>query len=262
MRKELLDTRTLQRTLKTLGFYSGGIDGLEGPKTVEAQKKALVHNNVDISSWDVNRVRTGAEQLVFKVVGFDPGKIDGRIGSLTLDAQERFQNKARDTEPSLEAVSHLPSMWPRERDVRSYYGDPGENQVTLKLPYPMKLAWALETKVSKLQCHTKVSASLGRIFQATLDHYGQEAISELHLDHFGGCLNVRKKKGGNSYSMHSWGVAVDLDPSRNQLRWGRDRASLADPEYNQFWVIVESEGWVSLGRERNFDWMHFQAARF
>jgi len=54
---------------------------------------------------------------------------------------------------------------------------------------------------------------------------------------------------------------VDLDPGRNQLKWGRDRAVFARPEYEPFWQIVESEGLVSLGRAKNFDWMHFQAAR-
>ena len=29
----------------------------------------------------------------------------------------------------------------------------------------------------------------------------------------------------------------------------------------EFWEIVESEGWTSLGRARDFDWMHFQAPR-
>ncbi|MCH7410937.1 hypothetical protein MM239_16125 [Belliella sp. DSM 111904] len=60
--------------------------------------------------------------------------------------------------------------------------------------------------------------------------------------------------------MHSWGIAIDFDPSNNQLKWGRDMATFAGPEYHAWWDIWESEGWVSLGRLRNFDWMHVQAA--
>ena len=67
-------------------------------------------------------------------------------------------------------------------------------------------------------------------------------------------------RGGSSWSMHSWGVAVDLDPDRNRLRWNSSKAYLARDEYKPFWKIVESEGWTSLGRERNYDWMHFQSA--
>ena len=68
-------------------------------------------------------------------------------------------------------------------------------------------------------------------------------------------------RGGSAWSIHSWGAAVDLDPDNNQLRWGKNKASFAKPAYENFWKIVENEGWVSLGRERNYDWMHFQAAK-
>jgi hypothetical protein len=77
---------------------------------------------------------------------------------------------------------------------------------------------------------------------------------------FGGCVNVRRMRGGSSWSIHSWGAAVDLDPDNNQLKWSKPKATFSRTEYNDFWKIVESEGWTSLGRARNFDWMHFQAA--
>jgi len=51
-----------------------------------------------------------------------------------------------------------------------------------------------------------------------------------------------------------------MDPDNNQLKWGKDRASFAKPVYNDYWKIVEAEGATSLGRSRNFDWMHFQFA--
>jgi len=86
-----------------------------------------------------------------------------------------------------------------------------------------------------------------------------EKIKELRLDLFGGCLNVRKMRGGSSWSMHSWGIAVDLDPDKNQLTWGKDRASFAKSEYDPFWKIVADEGWTSLGKAENRDWMHFEA---
>jgi hypothetical protein len=54
---------------------------------------------------------------------------------------------------------------------------------------------------------------------------------------------------------------LDFDPSRNKLKWGRDKANLARPEYDAWWEAWETEGWLSLGRERNFDWMHIQAVK-
>jgi hypothetical protein len=60
--------------------------------------------------------------------------------------------------------------------------------------------------------------------------------------------------------MHSWGIAIDFDPMRNQLKWGRDKARLAKPDAKKFWQAWERQGWVSLGRRKNYDWMHVQAA--
>lgn len=146
-----------------------------------------------------------------------------------------------------------------QEGIKDYFGEPGDNQVRLSLPYSMKLSWA-DKKINSFYCHTKVAGSLFRIFKATLDAYGQEKITELGLDIWGGCFNVRKKRGGDNYSLHSYGIAIDLDPENNRLRWRSDKASFAKQEYNKFWEIVESEGWTSLGREKGFDWMHIQAA--
>jgi hypothetical protein len=91
--------------------------------------------------------------------------------------------------------------------------------------------------------------------------YGHDALVRLGLDQFGGCLNVRKMRNGSAWSTHAWGIAIDWDADRNQLRWGKDRALMAQPEYAPFLDAWEAEGWLSLGRARNFDWMHVQAAR-
>jgi hypothetical protein len=61
--------------------------------------------------------------------------------------------------------------------------------------------------------------------------------------------------------MHSWGIAFDFDPDRNQLKWDHTRASFARPEYEKWFYLWEEEGAVSLGRARDYDWMHIQFAR-
>jgi hypothetical protein len=68
-------------------------------------------------------------------------------------------------------------------------------------------------------------------------------------------------RGGSSWSVHSFGAAIDFLPDENQLKWGKDKASLARPEYEAFWEIWENEGWMSLGRRKNYDWMHVQATK-
>ena len=144
--------------------------------------------------------------------------------------------------------------------MTDFYGPIGENQEKIQLPYEMYLAWDTKAKIRKISCNKKCAKSLYQIFEKTLKTYGLEEIARLRLDSFGGCLNVRKMRGGSSWSIHSWGAAVDIDPDRNLLKWSSNKASLAKQEYESFWAIVENEGWVSLGREKNYDWMHFQAA--
>jgi hypothetical protein len=177
-------------------------------------------------------------------------KPDGIVGQKTTRAAE---NKI---------ASNLRG-WPKQNYEKmiEFYGPVGENQISLELPYQLKLAWDLSTKVSRITCHKKVAASLYKIFESTLSAYGFTTIEQLGLDLFGGCLNVRKMRGGTSWSVHSWGAAVDIDPYNNQLKWSDEKASLAKKEYEAFWDIVEQEGWVSLGRRKNYDWMHFQAAQ-
>lgn len=156
------------------------------------------------------------------------------------------------------------TAWPRQADVRAFFGEPGSTQATagmVDLPFKMRIAWDISQTITRFRCHAKVEKPLERIFAATLAHYGQAKIRELRLDLFGGCYNLRQMRGGSAWSMHSWGIAVDLDPERNQLKWGRDRAAFARPDYVKFWEIVEAEGAVSLGRAKNYDWMHLQFAR-
>jgi hypothetical protein len=153
-------------------------------------------------------------------------------------------------------------IWPYEKDAIRFFGQPGENQTRLELPFPLRYEGDHGVvELHHVSCNTRVKDALARIWDRTLDHYGHKRIVELRLDVFGGCLNVRRKRGGSEWSMHAFGAAWDVDPARNQLHWGRDRAALARPEYDAFWQIVEAEGAVSLGRTRNFDWMHFQFAR-
>jgi hypothetical protein len=194
--------------------------------------------------------------------------VDGKDGPATWDAIEKAIIKSKVNESSdkvqadLNTITMSDNNWPKQNyaDMVKFYGEVGTNQTSLVLPYEMKLAWDLDSKVTKLTCHKKVKDSLERILKNTLDHYGLEEIKKLKLDVFGGCLNVRKMRGGSSWSIHSWGAAIDLDPDRNQLKWNKDKAYFAKPEYEPFWKIVEAEGWTSLGREKNYDWMHFQAA--
>ena len=141
------------------------------------------------------------------------------------------------------------------------YGFPSENPkylTTLNLPYPMRLSWDKNVYVKKIQCHKLVVDKLELIFKEILEHYGIEKIKELHIDMYGGCFNFRKMRGGNDYSRHSWGIAIDLDPERNLLKETSETARFARKEYKPMIDIFYNYGFVNLGREKNYDYMHFQ----
>lgn len=141
------------------------------------------------------------------------------------------------------------------------YGQPNEKGTYLKtidLPYPMRIAWDTKTKVSKMRCHKDVADAFLAVFNDLLTHYGYDKIVELGIDLYGGCFNFRKMRGGSSWSTHSWGIAIDLDPARNTLKETKKTARFARPEYKPMIDIFYKHGFESLGVEKDFDWMHFQ----
>jgi len=206
--------------------------------------------------------------------GYKIPLVDGAFGLTTEKETLKFQLKSGlkpdgvvgpKTWNFVTTVSNntpLSQKWPKQdyNSMVNFYGPVGENQTTLVLPYAMKLAWDKNITVKKITCHQKCTKAFYSIFEKILKEYGEAEIKKLRLDLFGGCLNVRRMRGGSAWSIHSWGAACDVDPDNNQLKWGKDRATLAKPVYELFWKIVEAEGAVSLGRVRNFDYMHFQFA--
>ncbi len=147
------------------------------------------------------------------------------------------------------------------KEAIAKYGKPtqeGKYLVSIDLPYPMRLAWDLKTTVNKMRCHKLVADNFKKVFLELKEVYGYEKLKELGIDLFGGCFNFRAMRGGSDYSRHSWGIAIDLDPERNLLKETSKTARFARPEYKQKIDIFYKHGFVSLGREKNYDWMHFK----
>lgn len=153
---------------------------------------------------------------------------------------------------------------PAYTDLEKVFGKAGSAAATagrVKLPFPFVIAWDTTQRINTFACHRLAAPVFSSIYAEAAKHYGEKEFRRLRLDYFGGCFNHRPMRGGSRLSTHSWGIAVDVDPIRNQLKWGKDRASLAAPDCVAFWNIVEAHGAVSLGRARNYDWMHFQLCR-
>lgn len=275
-----MEIAALQAALNTRGLQPPLVaDGVPGRKTMAAVDALLASKGVDARwhDWGDARRRVAVEQIIYRDLKIEVGAIDGLVGEQVRYARTvyaaRLANADKpdpkvenwrdaDTDkPPLVSAPVKATAWPRQADVPTFFGKAGSNQATLALPFPMRLAWEPTTNVFRTSCHAKVLEPMQRLWKRTLDHYGYDELKRLRLDMFGGCLNVRKMRGGSAMSMHSWGIAMDIDPDRNQLKWGRDKAQLDDAPYEPFWKIVEDEGALSLGRARNWDWMHFQFAR-
>lgn len=263
-----MTNKDLQKLLSALRLYRGPIDGILGPQSQEAVRLILTNANTAFLRWPEKKRHIAAAQIALDLLGHEPGRVDGLMGYNTREALNDFSaagSKTSNAVPRVATEVHPTSArWPRQSDLESFYGPAGGLQCTagsVRLPLPFPLAWDMDHKVTRIKCHEKIAGDLQTIFEEAVAHYGPTKFEALKLNVYGGCYNYRKMRGGTKLSTHAYGIAVDLDPEHNQLRWGRDKARFAKPEYDAFWKIVEAHGAVSLGRAANMDWMHFQFAR-
>lgn len=175
---------------------------------------------------------------------------DGIIGPITLRAIS-----------SALGIGKAP-VWPTQAEVRrgtSIFGAPGreENLVNIIPAYQLYFE---EKPVRSIRVHHLIAAHVKDALEEVQQHYGTAEIHRLGLDQYGGSYNFRPTATGKSLSMHAWGIALDFSPAANGYALKSPRASLSHPDCEAWWRIWESHGATSLGRARNYDWMHLQFA--
>lgn len=254
-----------QKELQKKGLYQGMLDGKINPGV----KTALGSINELKPQWHYKQKLIGFIQLLCIENNIDTGPLDGLWGPRTAyayDVLKQFLETGIMPDPwrDVEPLNLNPHKWPleNENELIDFYGPPGESRLVLfDSPYPLRASWDRRIKINRIKCHEKVKESLKTVLTNVLNHYGLNKIKELKLDLYGGSYSYRKKRGGSSWSTHAWGIALDFDPDHNQLKWGRDKAEFAKPQYDAWWRFWEEEGWTGLGRTKNYDWMHIQAAK-
>lgn len=149
--------------------------------------------------------------------------------------------------------------WPGSSmgELTAFFGSPGneDNLVSFDFPFPMFYG---DKKVTKSRCHHLVKDSLLRVLNNIGHLYGGNRSVMEEAEDYGGIYNFRPKRGGNSLSLHSWGIAIDLDADDNTFRnhWPM-QADMPLEVMEEF----AKEGWTSAGAFWGYDAMHFQATK-
>lgn len=178
---------------------------------------------------------------------------DGIIGDKTLAALAK----------ALGVSLPEPTTMPTQAQVRagtSMFGRPGceDDLVNVTPPYPLLYE---EKPVKTIRVHRLIASRVEAALSAVLKAYGAAKIKQLGLDQYSGSYNYRPSTGGSSLSMHAWGIALDWDAEHNTMQMHKPEARFSGPEYEAWWRAWEEQGAVSLGRERDYDWMHIQFAK-
>lgn len=134
----------------------------------------------------------------------------------------------------------------RPTDCIKKYGDPttnGSHLTILHIPIEQRI----DHFPTKLYCNKDLVTPL----LYALSHLKSTGYDK-ELKTFDGCFNIRKMRKANSWSLHSWGVAIDMNAFENQM----------------FTKGKFSKGFVDCWKSAGFDWggdwikrtdpMHFQ----
>lgn len=265
----------VQSALKEAGLYSADLDGIRGDKTDKAIKTYLSRNASEIKvqdwqNWSASRMAVAALQLACSQKGIEVGEVDGLYGPQTESASEQLAQLTSSGViergfGDIVTIRVNPHQFPMEHPdhLTSYYGAPCDIPlIRVECPWTLRLDWDLSKTTQVISIHQRLADSLRGVLQKVYAHYGDEGIRNFGLDRYGGSYNCRKKRGSlNAWSTHAWGISIDWFPSKNKLKWRSDRASLAHPDLDYWWEAWEQEGWLSLGRAEDRDWMHVQAAK-
>lgn len=127
------------------------------------------------------------------------------------------------------------------------YGNPELESNMIVWAIPLELH--IKTMPTKLYCNRDMISPLTRALTNLI-----ERKRDGELKTFDGCFNIRKKRGLTSMSLHSWGVAIDVNAAWN----GLCKPSTLTPEFVKCFTDA---GFEWGGNWKRIDAMHFQLAK-
>jgi len=126
------------------------------------------------------------------------------------------------------------------------YGDPTKESGMVVWDIPTNLEIGVIPK--KLYCNKDMVQPLTNALTNLIQ---RGKIGELKT--WDGCFNIRKKRGLSSMSLHSWGLAIDVNAAWNQL----NMTPTLSPEFVKCFTDA---GFDWGGTWERKDGMHFQLA--
>lgn len=156
------------------------------------------------------------------------------------------------------------TIWPLQRDMISFYGNPYTKGWTAANIVAVQCPWSFNGRAlakSKIEIHRKCAASLKSILGEIWDIGGHsmEFIHANRMDIFDGSFVIRNMRGSNSISTHAVGASLDWDARDNQFHSAQHFFT-----HDHVAVVKFTEaGWIWGGdwSPGSVDAMHFQAAR-
>jgi hypothetical protein len=91
---------------------------------------------------------------------------------------------------------------------KTKYGEPEAEKAMVVWDVPSELELGVIPK--KLYCNKDLVGPLSVAFKNII---GRNLLSQLKT--WDGCFNIRKKRGATSSSLHSWGIAIDINAAWN-----------------------------------------------
>lgn len=119
----------------------------------------------------------------------------------------------------MKAPNGIQEIYDTFGDIRLFINDANQLSNTwnskylsvARLPYPLGLAWNLNTSVQKITCHKLMVPVFEAVFSEIVTQGLQSSVTTL-----GGCFSFRPQRMGIKLSTHCWGIAIDLNPGNNE----------------------------------------------
>jgi hypothetical protein len=127
------------------------------------------------------------------------------------------------------------------------YGDPDKESNMTLWDVPTELEIGVIPR--RIYCNKDMVAPLSKAFQNLID---TGKVAELKT--WDGCFNKRKKRGLSSMSLHSWGIAVDVNAAWNGLNMTPTLSA-------EFVKCFTDAGFDWGGTWTRKDGMHFQLSK-